>query len=75
MEHPFIHNLDDKSLDDLQNAISDLNKKLTFAYRVGNRALIHQLTMALDSYRTAYGKKMDDLIKKQSLIIKIDVKK
>jgi hypothetical protein len=75
MEHPFIHNLDDKSLDDLQNAISDLNKKLTFAYRVGNRALIHQLTMALDSYRTAYSKKMDDLINKQSLNIKIDVKK
>ncbi len=75
MEHPFINNLDDKSLEDLQNSISELNKKLTFAYRIGNQPLIHQLTMALDSYRTAYNKKMDDLIKKQSLNIKIDVNK
>lgn len=75
MEHPFIHNLDDKSLEDLQNTISELNKKLTFAYRTGNGPLINQLNMAIDSYRTAYSKKMDDLIKKQSLNIKIDVKK
>ena len=75
MEHPFINNLDNKSLEDLQNSISELNKKLTFAYRIGNQPLIHQLTMALDSYRTAYNKKMDDLIKKQSLNIKIDVNK
>ena len=75
MEHPFINNLDEKSLEDLQNSISELNKKLTFAYRTGNQPLIHQLTMALDSYRTAYNKKMDDLIKKQSLNIKIDVNK
>jgi len=75
MEHPFIHNLDEKSLEDLQNIISDLNKKLTFAYRTGNQPLIHQLHMAIDSHRTAYNKKMDDLIKKQNLNIKIDVKK
>jgi len=75
MEHPFIHNLDEKSLEDLQNTISDLNKKLTFAYRTGNQPLIHQLQMAIDSHRTAYNKKMDDLIKKQNLNIKIDVKK
>ena len=75
MEHPFIHNLDDKSLEDLQNTISELNKKLTFAYRTGNGPLISQINMAIDSYRTAYSKKMDDLIKKQSLNIKIDVNK
>lgn len=75
MEHPFIHNLDEKSLEDLQNTISDLNKKLTFAYRTGNQPLIQQLHMAIDSHRTAYNKKMDDLIKKQNLNIKIDVKK
>jgi hypothetical protein len=75
MEHPFIHNLNDKSLEDLQNTISELNKKITFAYRTGNRPLINQLTMALESYRTAYTKKMDDLISKQNLNIKIDVNK
>lgn len=71
MLHPFINDLSDKSLDDLQNTISNLNNKLTFAYRTGNGPLIHQLSMVLESYRTEYNKKMDDLIKKQKIQINI----
>jgi hypothetical protein len=71
MTHPFINDLSGKSLEDLQETISGLNKKLTFAYRMGNQPLIHQLHMALDSYRVEYSKKMDDLMKKQTSQINI----
>jgi len=73
MEHPFINNLDDLSLEDLQNKLSDLHKKITFAYRTGNGPLIHQLTMAIESYKTAYNKKMDELIKKQNIQTQIKI--
>ena len=65
--HPFIGNLSDKSLEELQTTISTLTTKLTFAGRTGNRALVNQLMMAIDSYKDAYSKKMDDMIKKQDI--------
>jgi hypothetical protein len=67
MEHPFINNLSDKSLEQLQDAITGLNQKLNFAYRTQNSPLIHQLRMAIDSYQTEYQKKINDLIKKQNI--------
>jgi hypothetical protein len=65
--HPFIGDLSDKSLEDLQKTITGLNTKLTFATRTGNRPLANQILMALDSYRAAYNQKMDELIKKQNI--------
>ena len=62
MEHPFINNLENKSLEELQTTISDLSSKLTFAYRTGNSALISQINMAIESYRSAYNKKMNELM-------------
>ena len=75
MQHPFINDLSDKSLEDLQNTLSELGNKLTFAYRTGNGPLIHQLSMVMESYRTEYLKKMDDLIKKQNINTKISITK
>lgn len=75
MQHPFINNLSDKSLEDLQKTISDLTSKLTFAHRTGNGPLIHQLNMVIESYRSEYSKKMDDLIKKQNIQNKIQIEK
>ena len=75
MQHPFINNLSEKSLEDLQTTISGLMSKLNFAYRSGNGPLIHQLNMALESYKTEYAKKMDDLIKKQNMQSKIKIEK
>lgn len=75
MEHPFIKDLDDKSLDELQTSLSELSKKLTFAYRTQNGALISQLQMAMESYRVAYQKKMDELVKKQNISMQINVTK
>lgn len=75
MEHPFINNLDDKTIDELQNSISDLMKKLTFAQRTGNGPLMNQLNMAIGSYRAAYNKKMDEMIKKQNINAQINITK
>jgi hypothetical protein len=67
MEHPFITNLSDKTLEQLQDTISNLNQKLTFAYRSKNGPLIQQLNMVLESYRNEYQKKINDMIKKQNI--------
>jgi hypothetical protein len=75
MEHPFISNLSDKTVEELQNTISSLTNKLTFAYRTGNQPLVNQLNMALASYKKEYSKKMDDMVKKKDLENKINIQK
>ena len=75
MEHPFIHNLQDKTLEELQTTISNLTSKLNFAYRTGNGPLINQINMAIESYRSAYNKKMNELIDKQKVNMQIKVDK
>jgi len=57
MEHPLISNLDDLSLDQLTEKITDLNKKLSFAINTGNSHLCNQLRMALESYQNTYNEK------------------
>lgn len=71
MKHPFINDLSDKSLEDLQSTVASLSTKLSFAYRTGNSSMIQQLLMALDSYKSEYNKKMDELMGKQNLKINI----
>jgi hypothetical protein len=77
MEHPFINpaELAEKSMDDLQSSISALTTKLNYAYRYGHGPLINQLNMALDSYRQAYSRKMDDIFAKQKIHPKISIQK
>ena len=72
MEHPFINNLDKLSLEELQTKISELTGKLNFAYRMGNGPLINQLNMAIESYRTAYSKKMSEMMSKVTSTVKIE---
>lgn len=57
MEHPLIHNLDDLSLEDLSNRISELHKKLAIAARGGNGYMCDQIRMALESYQNTYAEK------------------
>ena len=57
MEHPLISNLDSLTLEQLQEKISELNKKLAIAYRTGNGHLCDQLRMALESYNSKYFEK------------------
>lgn len=75
MRHPFINDISDKTLEEIQSTISELMGKLTFAYRTGNGPLIHQLQMAIETYREEYSKKMDELIKKQKIDTKISIEK
>lgn len=75
MNHPFISNLSNKSLEELQQTLSELMNKLTFAHRMGNGPLIHQLNMAIESYRVAYTDKMNDMIKTQKINTKVSIDK
>lgn len=77
MEHPFLSSVDlkDYTLEQLQEKITDLNNKLTFAYRIQNGPMIHQIQMVLESYRTAHTTKMDEIMKKQKIDTKIDITK
>lgn len=77
MEHPFLNTdeITSKSLEEISEVISNLTSKLNFAYRNLNGPMINQLNMALDSYRTAYSRKMDDMVKKQNIQTKISIQK
>ena len=75
MEHPFISSLSDKSIEELQTTISDLTTKLNFAYRMQNSSMIHQLNMVISSYKAEYGRKMDEMLKKQSDKTQINIQK
>lgn len=65
----------DKNLDELQSSISDLSRKLSFAYRINNQGLINQLGMVIEGYRQEYTKKMDELFAKQKIDTRISVEK
>jgi hypothetical protein len=67
MQHPFINDLSDKSLDDLTKTLTDLQGKLTWARRSMNQPLIHQMQMVIESYNIEYQKRMDEMYKKQNI--------
>lgn len=54
MEHPLIKDLSDLTTDQLQEKISELNRKLGVAMGMGNHALCNQLRMALENYQNKY---------------------
>jgi hypothetical protein len=64
MEHPLLEQLSGLTLEEIQSKISDLNKKLAFAYQTGNQPVINQLQLIMGSYQEAYRKKMDELMPK-----------
>ena len=75
MQHPFI-NLDDIAtlkIEELQEKIADLNKKLNFAYRMQNQAMINQLRMVIESYNSQYQSKISEQYKKMNLNDKINI--
>jgi hypothetical protein len=61
MEHPFIHDLEDLTLEQLGSKISELHKKLNIAHRMGNGYLCDQIRMAIESYNGKYQQKMRSL--------------
>jgi hypothetical protein len=75
MIHPFMPDITDKTVDELQSSISDLSRKLSFAYRINNQGLINQLSMVIEGYNQTYRKKMDELFEKQNIETRISVEK
>lgn len=73
MQHPFINDLSDKSLDDLQTTLQGLYTKLNFAHRMQNQALVQQVTMVIESYKAESNKRMDDIYKKQNIDSRIKI--
>jgi hypothetical protein len=75
MEHPFLtsKDLEDKTVQELQDSISSIISKLTFDYRTKNGPLIHQLHMVLESHRTQYAKKTDEVFAKQKINSQINI--
>lgn len=64
MEHPLIPNLSEKTPDELQKSIGELQNKLGIAMRTGNGHLCQQIRMALESYQGAYRAKLSEESKK-----------
>lgn len=66
MEHPFLNPQEIKQLklEEIQNKISELTKKLTIAYQTGNDYLVHQVQMALETYNNAQMEKLREMMPK-----------
>ncbi len=75
MEHPFINDLSNLTLEQLQEKLTDIASKLNFAYRTGNGPLIQQLQMVHESYKKEHGKRLDEIINKSKNNTKIDITK
>jgi hypothetical protein len=75
MEHPFMPDISEKTIDELQASMSDLTNKLTFAHRMGQSFMINQIQMVLEGYKTEYAKRMDELYKKQNIQNNIQITK
>ncbi len=67
MHHPFINDLSDKTIEELQEAIGDLTQKITFAHRIQNQPMINQLDMIMNSYKTEQKKKLDKLFAEKDI--------
>jgi hypothetical protein len=73
MEHPFISDLSKLSIDDLQEKIAELNKRLAFVARMNNTSMYSQLLMVVDSYNAEYNKRMNEMYKKYNLANSIQI--
>jgi hypothetical protein len=58
MEHPLIGSLEEFTPEQLLEKITELNRKLGIAYRMGNNDLCNQLRMAVESHQNKYQEKI-----------------
>lgn len=61
MDHPLINNIDHLSIEELQEKINDLTKKLAIAHRSGNANLRQQVQLALNTFMEKYREKQQAL--------------
>ena len=58
MEHPLVSNLNDLTEEQLLEKVTELQRKLSIAYRTGNADLCNQKRMAIESFQTKYQDKI-----------------
>jgi hypothetical protein len=58
MEHPLIGSLEDFTPEQLLEKITELNRKLSIAYNMGNAHLCNQIKMAIESHQIKYQEKI-----------------
>jgi hypothetical protein len=58
MEHPLVSNLNDLTEEQLLGKVTELQRKLSIAYRTGNADLCNQIRMAIESFQTKYQDKI-----------------
>lgn len=75
MQHPFIGDLSELTLEQVQEKIQTLSKNLTFAYRTGNQNMVNQLNMILESYKSEATKRLDALYKRQNVPNNVNIEK
>ncbi len=64
--HPFIGDLSSKTLDEITDTISKLNKQLQYMYRIGKSDMVAQISMAINSYRQEYSKRQQEMWDKKN---------
>ena len=58
MEHPLVTNLNDLTEEQLLEKVTELQRKLSIAYRTGNADLCNQIRMAIESFQSKYQDKI-----------------
>jgi hypothetical protein len=66
MNHPFVSDLSSKTLDELTDTISKLNKQLQYMYRIGKTDMVSQISMAINSYKSEYAKRQQEMWDKKT---------
>lgn len=62
MEHPFVGDLSNLSMEELTEKINTLGKALSFAARSGKYQLAEQVQLTLNSYRSELNRQQRKLI-------------
>lgn len=75
MIHPFMPDISNKTLEEIQASINDIHTKLSFAQNSGRTGMVTQMLMVLEGYQTAYKEKMDELYKKQNIQPNINIQR
>lgn len=63
MTHPLIGDLSGKTTDELLQTINGLYKKMRFANKMGNGAMIQQMRSVIDTYQEEYQKRVREEVK------------
>ena len=63
MEHPLINDIHDLTLEQLQERITELSRKLGQTHRMGNADLRRQVQMALETYQNRYHDQQQALLR------------